>query len=55
MNVYDLTGRSLQNIVIEGRGPTSVSVSSGGMHAGVYVYTLITDGKVVGHKRMMIK
>ena len=55
LNVYDLTGRSLQNIVIEGRGPTSVSVSSGGMHAGVYVYTLITDGKVVGHKRMMIK
>lgn len=55
LNVYDLTGRSLQNIVVEGRGPTSISVSRGDMHAGVYIYTLITDGKIVGHKRMMIK
>lgn len=55
LNVYDLTGRSLQNIVVEGRGPTSISVSKGDMHAGVYIYTLITDGKIVGHKRMMIK
>ncbi len=55
LNVYDLTGRSLQDIVIEGRGPTSISVSRGGMQAGVYIYTLITDGKIVSHKRMMIK
>ena len=55
LNVYDLTGRSIQNIVIDGRGATSVSVSSLDMHSGMYIYTLITDGKVVGQKRMVVK
>jgi hypothetical protein len=53
--VTDVTGRSLQNIEIEGRGPTSVAVSSEGLNSGVYVYTLMTDGKVVGFKRMIVR
>ncbi|MEJ7643327.1 MAG: LamG-like jellyroll fold domain-containing protein [Chryseolinea sp.] len=55
MTVYDLTGRTLQNIVIEGRGPTSISVERGAMRSGVYIYSLTTDGKNVAYKRMMIK
>ncbi|MEJ7643328.1 MAG: LamG-like jellyroll fold domain-containing protein [Chryseolinea sp.] len=55
MTVYDLTGRTLQNILIEGRGPTSISVERGAMRAGVYIYSLTTDGKNVAYKRMMIK
>lgn len=54
LGVTDLMGRSLQTIDIEGRGPTSVAVSGDGMTPGVYVYTLMTDGKVVGYKRMLI-
>lgn len=52
--VTDLMGKSLQSIDIEGRGPTSVAISGDGMTSGVYIYTLITDGKVVGYKRMLI-
>ncbi|MEJ1237417.1 LamG-like jellyroll fold domain-containing protein [Chryseolinea sp. T2] len=55
LTIADLTGRTMQNIDIEGRGPTSVAVSSDGMNSGVYIYTLLTDGKVVGYKRMMVR
>ncbi|MGC3944778.1 MAG: fibronectin type III domain-containing protein [Chryseolinea sp.] len=55
ITVSDITGRSMQSIEVEGRGPTSVAVSAEGLNSGVYIYTLMTDGKVVGFKRMMVR
>lgn len=54
ITINDLMGRSMQSIDIEGRGPTSVSVSREGMKSGVYLYALMIDGRIVGYKRMMV-
>ena len=54
VKVIDMTGRSLQNIEVHGRGRTSVSVSSDNMATGVYMYSFIVDGKVVDIKRMAV-
>lgn len=55
ITVTDVTGRLLKNIEIEKRGATSVTVRGNELHTGMYFYSLITDGKVVGIKRMVVK
>ena len=54
VQVIDITGRSLQNIEVHGRGRTSVTVSSDNMVTGVYMYYFVVDGKVVDIKRMAV-
>ena len=52
--VNDLTGRSLKNIEVTGRGKTSVTIESGDMNNGMYFYSLLIDGKTQGTKRMAL-
>jgi chitodextrinase len=52
--VNDLSGRSLKNIEVMGRGKTSVTIGSGDMNNGMYFYSLLVDGKTQGTKRMAI-
>jgi hypothetical protein len=54
VQIIDMTGRSLQNIEVQGRGKTSVTVSSNNLVAGIYLYSFIVDGKVVDSKRMVV-
>ena len=54
VQVIDITGRSLQNIEVHGRGRTSVTVNSDNMVTGVYLCSFVVDGKIIDIKRMAV-
>lgn len=52
--IYDMTGKQLRQIEIAERGNTSVTLTSEGLTAGMYLYALIADGQVISTKRMIL-
>lgn len=52
--IYDLNGRQMQQISIEERGDVTVTISGNSFPAGMYIYSLIADGKEVDTKRMIL-
>lgn len=52
--IYNLEGRELKNYRVQERGNASVKIAGSDLHAGMYLYTLIVDGKVVDTKRMIL-
>jgi hypothetical protein len=52
--VYNLEGRQLKDVRVQGRGKTSVKIGGSELNAGMYLYALIVDGKVVDTKRMIL-
>lgn len=53
--VYDLTGKKLQQIDIPARGNQAVTVNASSLTDGMYLYSLIADGKVVETRRMIVE
>ena len=53
--VYDLTGKKLQQIDIAARGKQAVTLNAATLTDGMYLYSLIADGKVVETKRMIVE
>lgn len=54
MCIYDLKGTQLQSMPLKERGVSSVTVSGDTLRPGMYIYTLIADGKEVVSKRMIL-
>jgi len=54
IEVHDISGRKLKSLDIQERGNTTVSISGGELGTGIYLCSLIVDGKVVGVKRMAV-
>ena len=54
MIIYDMSGKQIKQININERGKTSVNITSEGLAAGMYLYSLIADGKVISTKRMIL-
>jgi hypothetical protein len=52
--IYTLEGKQLKNIRVYDRGDVSVKISGNELPAGMYLYTLIADGKVVDTKKMIL-
>ena len=52
--IYDLSGKQIEQHVIEGRGDTIMTIHADKMDAGMYIYSLIADNKVVATKRMIV-
>jgi len=52
--VYNLEGTQLKAIDVKGRGDQRVVVSANELKAGIYLYALIADGKIVDTKRMVL-
>lgn len=52
--IYDMNGTQIQQIPLTERGESSVTVSGGMLSAGMYLYSLIADGKVIDTKRMIL-
>lgn len=52
--IYDLTGKQLEKIVINERGEVKAKLEVGKLTAGMYLYSLFTDGQIVGVKRMIL-
>ncbi len=52
--VYTLEGKQLKVIPIRERGNIAVKIQGNEMSAGMYLYTLIVDNKVIDTKRMIL-
>jgi trimeric autotransporter adhesin len=52
--IYSLEGKEMKNIPVNDRGEVSVKISGSELSAGMYLYTLMTDGQVVDTKRMVL-
>ncbi|MDY6249219.1 MAG: tail fiber domain-containing protein [Prevotella sp.] len=52
--IYDLSGKQLEQHPIKGRGNTVMTIHADRMDAGMYVYSLIADKKVVTTKKMIV-
>ena len=52
--VYDLNGKQMLQKELAGRGNASVTLQGGELPAGMYLYSLIADGKVIDTKRMIL-
>jgi hypothetical protein len=52
--LYNMEGKQLRNILVNERGNTAVKISGNDLSAGMYLYTLIVDGKVVDTKRLIL-
>lgn len=53
--VYDLSGKQLERFSIQEKGTASITISSEKLKAGMYIYSIIADGKVFDSKRMVIE
>jgi hypothetical protein len=49
-----MNGRQIDSMIINERGEISLTIEGGSLDAGIYLYSLITDGVVVDTKRMIL-
>ena len=52
--LYNLEGKQLKNIEVSERGKATINISGNELGAGMYLYTLMVDGKVVDTKRLIL-
>lgn len=53
--VYDLQGKKVEQVDITARGKQNVQFTSANLTDGMYLYSLIADGKVIETKRMIVE
>ena len=53
--VYDLTGKKVDQLDIPVRGKQNVQLDASALTDGMYLYSLIADGKVVQTRRMIVE
>jgi len=54
MTVYDLSGREIKTLPIAQRGKSSIAITSEQLEAGMYIYSIVADGKLIDSKRMVV-
>ncbi|NPD93044.1 T9SS type A sorting domain-containing protein, partial [Xylanibacter muris] len=54
LNIYDLSGKQIKSIQVNERGEHSIYVTSESLAPGMYIYSLIIDGKLIDTKRMVV-
>ena len=52
--IYDMNGHQIESMNISQRGNVSLVIEGNRLDAGMYLYSLITDGVVVDTKRMIL-
>lgn len=52
--IYDLSGKQVKNVQVSERGETNITVYAKDLNAGMYIYSLVADGRVVVTRRMMV-
>ena len=53
--VYDLQGKKVEQVDITARGTQNIQLTSAQLTDGMYLYSLIADGKVVETRRMIVE
>lgn len=54
MYIYDMQGTQIRRIEIVDRGKSCVTLQGSELSAGMYIYSLIADGKEIDSKRMIL-
>jgi hypothetical protein len=54
MAVYDLSGKQITSIPVTEKGSASLTITSEKLAAGIYIYTIVADGKVVDSRKMIV-
>jgi len=49
-----MTGTLIKNIVINQRGEGNVVINGSEFNAGMYLYSLVNDGKIIDTKQMLL-
>ena len=52
--IYDMSGKQVQSLPVIERGETNITVYASDLTAGMYIYTLVVDGKVSVTRRMIV-
>lgn len=52
--IYDLNGKQIEKVAIDVRGETNVTVYASNLESGMYIYSLILDGKVAVTRKMIV-
>ena len=52
--IYDLQGAQLKSIPATGRGESQVALTAHDLKAGMYLYALVADGKLIDSKQMIL-
>ena len=53
--IYDMSGKQVQGLPVSERGETNITVYATDLSAGMYIYTLVVDGKVAVTRRMIVE
>lgn len=54
MAVYDLSGKQITTFAIDQKGASQITLTSEKLAAGIYIYSIVADGKVMDSKRMIV-
>ena len=52
--IFDMQGKQVKKIDIDERGKFRITVTGQGLTEGMYLYSLIADGKVVQTRKMIL-
>jgi len=54
MVVYDLSGKQIVSFPITEKGSSVIKITSETLAAGIYIYSILADGKIIDSKRMIV-
>jgi hypothetical protein len=54
MAIYDLSGKQLKTIAITQHGASSITLTADQLTPGMYIYSIMVDGKLLDSKRMVV-
>jgi hypothetical protein len=52
--IYDMQGTQLKKVQINGKTDQSITIQGAELKAGMYMYSLIIDGKIIDTKKMVL-
>ena len=52
--IYDMSGKQVKSIPVSECGETNIIVYAADLTVGMYIYTLVVDGKVAVTRRMIV-
>jgi len=55
IEVYNISGQLVKSLPLREKGNGTITLSGSELQSGTYVYSMITDGKVTGSKKMVIR
>ena len=54
LSIYSIGGLQLKSVPVQERGEVSIKISANELNSGIYIYSLVIDGKVIDSQRMIL-